>query len=171
MKKHLLFVLLFVFVGLSAQNLSLNELISLRKMSLDDAETYLTNKGWQYSKGSEAEEGKLGTAQFVLGSSGDFSFAESFLTIIHQYGSVSRISIQVSKLPKYMEYLNGVKKFAPNPINTKIDDGDLVKIYVGATTTFEFATTTASTRYGSTKTTWNLLIAENDDYENQFGYY
>ncbi|MFW2134999.1 hypothetical protein ACK2M7_01720 [Chryseobacterium sp. TY4] len=140
-------------------------------MSLHDAETYLTNKGWQYSEGSEAGEGKMGTAKFVFGSSGDFSFAESFLSIVHQYGSVKRISVQMNKLAKYTEYLNGVKKFAPSPINTKIVDGDLLKIYVGATTTFEFATTTTNTLDGNTKTTWLLFIAENDDYETQFGYY
>lgn len=171
MKKILLFALLFVCIGLSAQNLSLNELISLRKMSLDEAETYLTNKGWRYSQGSEAGEGNLGTAEFVFGTSGDFSYAESFLSIMHYYGSVKRVGIQISKLPKYTEYLNGVKKFASSPINTKIDKGDLVKIYVGATTTFEFTTTTVSTRYGSTKTSWYLLIAENEDYGTQFGYF
>lgn len=171
MKKILLAVLLFVFVGLSAQNLSLNELISLRKMDLDQAETFLTDKGWNYKGGSTPDEGTMGIAKFVYTRRGDFNYAESFLYFYYSSFGQNRVNIQINNKAKYLEYLTGIKKFAPSPINTKVEGDDLVKIYAGKTTTFEVTTSTGDNRYGETGSVWLLLIVENSDYENQFGYY
>lgn len=171
MKKILLTILLFVFVGLSAQNLSLNELIALRKMDLDGVESFLTKKGWHYKTGESPEEGKLGMAHFVYGTAGDFDYAESFLTFYYPVYGENRIGIQIGKSQKATEYLEAIKRFAPSPINTKVENGNLIKIYAGATTTFEFTTTKTRNSFGDDLASWFLFIVENEDYETQFGYY
>ena len=124
-----------------------------------------------YKEGRAPGDGKMGSAIFVYGATHDFEYAESFLNFYYSYLGENRLSIQISKNAKYVEYLSGVKKFAPTPINSKIVDGDLVKIHKGATTTFEFTIGTASNRFGNTKSSWSLFIVENEDYGDQFGYY
>ena len=171
MKKNLLFVLFFLCVGLSAQNLSLNELIALRKMDLDDAESYLVNKGWTFIKGSEPTDETLGKAIFAYGASSTYDYAESFVSIYYRTFGENRINIQFTEQNKYNEFLAGVRKFAPTPINTKVEDNKLVKVYSGATTTFESSSGVGSNRYGDQMPRWHLFIVENQDYETEFGYY
>lgn len=172
MRKILFLGLLFLMtVQVSAQNLSLSELISLRKMDLDEAETFLTKRGWHYRTGEAPEEGKLGSAEFVYGSNGDFDYAESFLRFYYRVYGENRIGIQIGKSQKATEYLEAIKRFAPSPINTKVENGNLIKIYVGATTTFELTTTKSRNKFGDDLASWNLFIVENEDYGEEFGYF
>lgn len=171
MKKNLLFVLFFLCVGLSAQNLSLNELIEMRKESLEEVETNLTRKGWQYNTGKEPTENSLGISRFVYLPKGSYNFAESFLNFYYNTFKESRIHIQVSNQSKYLEYLEAAKKIAIIPVYSKIDNGNLVKIYVGSTTTFEFTTSNTRSSSGEIVSIWKLLIAENEDYYDNFDYY
>lgn len=172
MKNLLTLILLCFTMGLSAQNLSLNELIALRKMGLDEVESFLTKKGWHYKTGESALDEKMGMAQFVYGTDGDFDYAESFLNFYYPpvYGE-NRIGIQIGKRQKATEYLEAIKRFAPSPITTKVENGNLIKIYAGATTTFEFTTTKTTDIFGDDLAFWNLFIVENEDYETQFGYF
>lgn len=170
MKKILFFLSFFLYVGLSAQNLSLNELIALRRMELADAENFLTNKGWHYKEGTAPDGEKLGVALFVYRPKSDYKQAESFIAYYYQEDGTRRLSIQIHTQAKYLEYLAGVNKFAPSPLNTKIKEGSLVKIYVGSTTTFHFITTARNNGLGSTGSVWKLYLVENSDYESGFGY-
>ena len=164
MKKLLLFVLLASFSFGYGQNLSLSQLMSLRTMSIDDAEVYLTQRGWSYKDSEEETEEVLGSVNFVYGANGDFEYAESFLGKIFSYYGNDRIIIQIGNQAKYLEYLSAVKKFNPELIYSGPEDGNLVKTYKGATTTFKFVTTTANTYSGNDKSTWLLSIYSNDEY-------
>ncbi|MFN3020132.1 hypothetical protein ACK1KB_03970 [Chryseobacterium sp. TY3] len=166
MKKLLFFIAIMCCVATYAQNLTLNELISLRKMDIEQVEDFLTKKGWKFKDVTTPEEGSLGMLSFVYNSNSDFDYAESFLRYYFgEYGQENRIWIQISRQSKYSEYLQGVKKFGKGPY-TMADNGNLKKIYSGATTAFEFTTTTASNKYGDTGSVWYLLIVENSDYVN-----
>lgn len=164
MKKLLLFVLLTSFSFGYGQNLSLSQLMSLRTMPLDDTETYLTQRGWSYKDGEEETEENLGYINFIYGSNGSFEYAESFLTKIFSSYRGDRITIQVGTRTKYLEYLNAVKSFNPRLIFSGPEDGNLVKTYQGATTTFKFITATTNTYTGNDKTNWLLIIYSNEDF-------
>lgn len=167
MKKFLFFIAILCCVASYAQNLTLNELISLRKMDIDEVENFLTKKGWKFKEATEPQDGKLGRLSFVYNASSDFDYAESF--IYYLYGDYSdeenRIGIQITKQGKYTEYLQGVKKFGKDPY-TMVEGGNLKKIYVGATTAFEFTTSTGNNAFGDTRPSWSLFIAEKSDYSN-----
>lgn len=163
MKKLLLFVLLASFSFGYGQNLSLSQLMSLRTMDLDDAETYLTQRGWNYKDSEEETDTTLGLVNFVYGTNGDFNYAESFLRKLFSYSGTNVIAIQIGKQNKYLEYLSAVKSFNPQLIFSGPEDGRLVKTYQGATTTFKFETTTANTYSGNEKASWMLTIYSNDD--------
>lgn len=134
MKKILLTVLLFVFVGLSAQNLSLNELISLRKMSLPEAEMYLSKKGWRYSEGESDD--KVISAEFIFNSNGSPSIGEAFLALM--YGNTQKVlGMQFVSSKSYNEYLSTLQELNIKLVSSGIDEsGALMKEYKGATTTF-----------------------------------
>lgn len=170
MKKTLLFIALLLSTLSLAQNLTLNELISLRKMDLEDVESFLTKKGWNFKNGTEPQSDKLGSAIFVYGTDGDYEYAESFLNFYYSLDGTNRLSIQISKLNKYNEYLSAVKSFSPTLVKSSIENDNLQKVYKGATTTFQFTTSTSNTRYGDTKAAWGLFIVGNEDYETQYGY-
>ena len=166
MKKLLLFVLLTSFSFGYGQNLSLSQLMSLRTMDLDDAETYLTQRGWSYKEGEEETDTTLGLVSFVYDTNGDFDYAQSFLVKMFSNYGTNRITIQIGKQPKYFEYLSAVKIFNPQLIYSGPVDGKLVKTYQGATTTFKFETVTVKTSFGNDKTSWILRIYSNEDYWN-----
>ena len=119
------------------------------------------------SANSIAFEDKFGLLSFVYGTNGDFEFAESFLYKMYSTYGEDRISIQISKQQKYLEYLNAVKKFNAKLLKTATSDGYLVKIYQGATTTFIFKTGTSSNNLGDTKSMWILSIWSNEDFNSQ----
>ena len=52
-----------------SQNLTLDELISLRKKDLATVEEKLTLKGWSYIRGEEPQIGNLGKATFAFNKS------------------------------------------------------------------------------------------------------
>lgn len=164
MKKLLLFVLLASISFGYAQNLSLPQLMSLRTMDLDDAELFLTQKGWSYSKGEAPSEEKFGVLQFVYNSTGDFDFGEAFIWKIYSYDGINILKAQIGKQSKYLEYLTAVKNYKPELIFSGTEDDELVKVYRGATTTFKFSTSTAENTYGDDKAVWFLRIYSNEDF-------
>lgn len=168
MKRFLLFFGLLITSVTYAQNLSLSQLMTLRKMSLEDAEIFLHARGWSYVDGTAPADGDLGTVQFAYGEVGGFDYAEAFLTLIFSDDEPNRITIQISKQSKYTEYLNGVKTFSPTLINNTVKNGGLQKVYQGATTTFIFRTVTASDRFGDENAAWLLTIMDNYIYDVTF---
>ena len=165
MKKLLLFVLLTSFSFGYGQNLSLSQLMSLRTMDLDDAEIYLTQRGWNYSNADAPSDGQFGIIEFVYGSSGDFNYAESFITKLYSYRGVNKLAVQINKQTKYLEYLSAVKGFKATLIYSGVEDNILVKVYQGATTTFKFSTRKVTNQMNEDKTSWLLTILSNEDYE------
>lgn len=161
MKKILLIVLLTSFSWGFGQNLSLSQLMSLRTMELDDAETFLTTRGWNYNVGEEETDGKLAAVNFIYSNDGSLQYGEAFLSLMFSSYGTEKIFLQISKQSKYLEYLNAVKSFKPTLVYTGTKDGDLIKIYQGATTTFKFVTSTGSNRYGEQKSLWFLSIYSN----------
>lgn len=164
MKRFLLFFGLLITSVTFAQNLSLSQLMTLRKMSLEDAEIKLNNEGWQYSRGKAPVLNRLGHAEFVYGAEDDFQFAEAFLSFLYGTDSESRVVIQFSKLSKYRDYLTEVKGFSPTLIKNNIEEGNLVKVYQGKTTTFIFTSATTENKFGGDMPSWTLAIMDNESY-------
>ena len=164
MKKLLFLLMTFTSMSAFSQNLSLTELISLRKMSLEDTETFLTNKGWQFKDVEEPTYDRLGRVTFLYGTTGDYEYAESFVYKYYKLLHEGRIVVQISSLTKYMQYLNSVKAFKPLLIFSGSDNGDLIKVYQGTTTTFIFRTSKSTNRLGDAVSSWSLGLWTNDDY-------
>ena len=75
----------------------------------------------------------------------------------------------MNKKIKYNEYINSIKGYGCKLINSKVEDGDIVKIYRGATTTFKVISSTSSNFYNEEKAVWQIFIVSNDDYDLNWG--
>lgn len=153
-----------------AQNLSLTQLLELRKKDLGNADEYLTAKGWEFLEANEPADEKLGSATFTYKKDDMSDKAESFLTYMYSnYSLPSRISIQINKKIKYTEYINTIKNLGCKLISSKVEDGELIKIYRGVTTTFKIRSSTSANFYNENTAVWHLFIATNEDYDINWG--
>jgi hypothetical protein len=165
------FTLVFILIySLSfSQNITLDELISLRKKDLATVEEKLTLKGWNYIRGEEPEIGNLGTATFAYNKSSYEDKAEAFINYL--YSDVSdrkRIDIQIVKKEKYNLFLGRIKALGCKLIESNISDGNIKKIYQGATLTFIISISTQKDDFSSTLTFYHFFIMDNSDYRNNF---
>lgn len=171
MKQFLLaFTLLLISNSVLSQNLTLAQILEIKKKDLGNAEEYLTAKGWEFLDAEEPTYDRLGKATFTYNKSEMSSRAESFLTFFYaSYSNKTRINIQVNKKIKYNEYINSIKGYGCKLINSKVEDGRIVKIYRGATTTFEVTSSTSSNFYNEETAVWQIFIVSNDDYDLNWG--
>ena len=166
-----IFVALLLFSLTSySQNLTLDEVVSLRKKNIASVEEFLTAKNWSYIGSNAAQFGNLGNASFAYSKSNYDDKAEAFIDYYFSENTGRRrISLQVHKKDKYNLYLARIKYFGCKLIKSKISDNEKKKIYQGATTTFIIYVKTQSEWYSSaTKTIYHFLIIENSDYELNF---
>ncbi|MEM0543810.1 hypothetical protein WFZ85_14410 [Flavobacterium sp. j3] len=169
MKK--LYILSLSLLGLISfsQNLTLDDLISLRKKKLANLEETLTLKGWSFIKGNEPGYENLGKATFAYKQSSFEDKAESFINYIYSETSTTkRINIQMHKKDKYNLFLTRIKSLGCKLLDSKIDGGNIKKVYQGATLTFMISISTQKDDFSSTSTVYHFLILENSDYINNF---
>jgi len=83
----------------------------------------------------------------------------------NNFSDKTRISIQVNSIIKYNGYINSIKNYGCKLINSKIEDGRIVKIYRGSTITFKVTSTKAQNIYDEETVVWNLFVVSNKDYD------
>jgi hypothetical protein len=156
MKKILaLFLFLFAFIAKS-QNITLDELINLKKHNLAYVEEYLTKKGWRYM-GSE-EEKYYDVTMFAYSSSyNPYDFSVIFCNLIPYSDSTISVGIMTANRDKYTNYLDRIKSFGCKLIDSSTEKDALKKVYKGATTTFEV------TIYNTPL--YTIFIYSNEDYD------
>ena len=70
--------------NLYSQNLTLDQIISLRKKSFNDVEEYLTSKNWSFLSGEESStDEKMGNAIFAYNKQDFGDNAEAFFKFIY----------------------------------------------------------------------------------------
>lgn len=165
----ILFLLCFSVTNYS-QNLSLEEIMNLRKLDVANVEERLSTKGWSFLSSEEGTEKSMGVVDFAYNKNSYNDTADSFLTYyFSNYTGFSRVSLQVHNLIKYNTYLARIKSFGCKLIASNISDGSIQKVYQGATTTFMVTTSTHKEDFSSaTKTLYRIFIVENSDYELNF---
>jgi beta-lactam-binding protein with PASTA domain len=170
--KHILLTLLIsiVSISISAQNLTMAQILEVKKKDLGNAEEYLTARGWEFSEAEEPSFSKFGSVTFTYNKSETSSRAESFFTyLFSSHSDVTRVSIQVIKKSKYTEYINAIKGFGCGLISSKVEDGNIVKVYRGKTTTFKVISGTSENFFNEETAIWHLIIFSNEDYDAVYG--
>ncbi len=171
MKTNIAILLLFFCLTSYSQNLTLDELIRLRKKDIAGVEEFLTAKNWSFLSSEEPKSDTLGSATFAYGKNDYDDKAQSF--IIYYYSDNSwfkRIFIQVVSKEKYNFFLARIKSLGCKLIDSSISDGRIKKVYQGATTTFIINISSKKEEiFEVTKSSYHINIIENYDYELNYG--
>jgi len=166
--KLTLFILFlnFTFNSLSAQNLTLAQILEVKKKDLGNAEEYLSEKGWEFLNAEAPDSISMGRATFTYNKNKMSNRAESFIDYIYSdYSDKTRISIQINNKLRYTEYLNSIKGYNCKLMSSKVEAGRIIKIYRGETTTFRITSATSLNGYDEQSATWYFLIISNYDYD------
>ena len=96
MRKIILGLILILSNSIIAQNLNLEEVLSLQKKDLIEVEEYLSAKDWNFIEGKKESDDIFGSVIFAFNKSSNDDEAESF---IHYYysDSIKRINVQIHK--------------------------------------------------------------------------
>ncbi|EKT3967366.1 hypothetical protein NTJ12_002454 [Flavobacterium psychrophilum] len=156
-------------IQMQSQNLSIDELSSLRKKSFGNLEEVLSIKNWSFLKGGEETTEKMGTATFTFNKMEYNDEASAFLEFYYDNSENEelcnhKINLQFFDKAKYNNYVIRLKSLGCKLIKSKIENGNIVKIYQGSTTTFQISIVSEKDLLGTTNTTYNLFIMDNVDY-------
>ena len=161
--------MLLCFFFVQSQNLSIDELVSIRKKSFANAEEVLSRKNWSFLNGSELNSEKMGSAKFAFNKREYSDDAESFFDFLYDNSENEelcnhKIILEFFSKTKYNDYVNRLKSLGCKLIKSKIEDGNIIKIYQGSTTTFQITIIADKDELGTTTTRYNLFIIGNVDY-------
>lgn len=168
----ILFISFAIYISsfqMQSQNLSIDELSTLRKKSFGNLEEVLSIKNWSFLKGSEGTTEKMGNATFTFNKMEYSDEASAFLEFYYDNSENQelcnhKINLQFFDKAKYNNYVSRLKSLGCKLIKSKIEDGSIVKIYQGSTTTFQISIISEKDVLGTTNTTYNLFIMGNVDY-------
>src|SRR5690606_24242045 len=95
-----------------AQNLTMAQLLNIRKMNIGEVTDYLSNRNWDFVEAEDETDEKLGSITFAYEKSDMNENAQSFL--IYYFSDVydtRRVMIQINKKVKYTEFVNAIKSY------------------------------------------------------------
>ena len=163
-KYILLFIITLISFESYSQNISLDDVLQLRKKDLAYVEEYLLNKNWEFTKGEDATETTLETAQFIYckTKSGNCEAILNYMTN-STVTDGNRISITLFKKESYNNYLKRIKDLGCQLINSKVIKESIVKLYKGKTTSFEIITFVGKIN-SEDIITYNINIMSNEVY-------
>ncbi|WP_139375424.1 hypothetical protein [Sphingobacterium nematocida] len=147
-----------------SQNLTMSQILQIRKMDLGTATDFLSSKNWEFIEADEETEDSLGSIQFAFQKNAYNDNANSFFSYYFSEAyNIRRISLQIHNKAKYTEYLNAIKGYGCKLINSSVEDGNIVQLYRGATTTFSIISSKSQNGYGVDSQIWRINIRSNDD--------
>ena len=145
MRKLLLFIIMIAgTISLIAQNITIDQLITLRTKSLASVEELLVSKKWELLDITDPSENTKGIATFAYGKSSYDDKANSFIKLFFEEATnkSNRISLQVASSASYNAVLNRIKVIGFTLKSTKVNEGVLEKVYVGKGLTIKVTTGT-----------------------------
>lgn len=161
------FFLLCMFNNAFAQNVTIEQVLSLRTKPLSYIDEFLTGKNWELIEANEPSDEKIGELSFAYKKSSIDDTAESFINFYYTNYSVSNnmLSFQVITPSKYNSYLTKIKALGYKLQNSFVDKGELIKVYQKNGITIKINTSTQKDdEDSSTQTTYVFNILTNSMY-------
>lgn len=167
MKKHFLTLFFVALCTLTkGQNISIDQVISLRTQPLASVEEFLTANKWQMIDAKQVSEGSMAT--FAYKKSADSDKAQSFLYVYYLEHAPNRLRIQMHKADTYNLYLARLKALGYKLKNSYVKDDSIFKIYELNGITVMIETSNHETD-SATKTIYVFAIFYSLDYLFMFG--
>lgn len=167
--KRVFTIIIFILITIpaSSQNLSLQQLLTVRKKNMAEAEEYLTQRNWSLINAESATTELYGSLSFAYNKSDYNDKAESFLILYFPDSKnyPNRLNIQVHTKEKYNEYIAQIKKWGGKIYDSYIENEKFFKIYQGSTMTYVVKTSTQKDGLSSSSTIYNFFITNNEDFK------
>lgn len=153
------------------QNLSLDQLLTLRTKPLAIVEEYLTSRNWEMLNSAAETDNSLGSIDFTYKKTTVSDQAESFIKYIYKISdsSSNRIEIQVNTLNKYNNYIARLKAMGFILRKTEVKTGEIIKVYTGKGVAVKVSSLTHKNEF-VTSTTYSFFICEINYYYIQWGW-
>lgn len=167
MKK--IFFLICVFYSISnlySQNITLDELISLRKKDLAEIEEFVSNKNWAFLSANEITDDKMGKAIFTFNKSIYNDSAECFLTYLYS-DTRTRLNLQFINKDQYNRYISRLKTLGSQLILSKVKANRIIKTYQIAKTIIQ-VTISSKNENNISEISYAIFIITNEDYNANF---
>lgn len=165
MNKTLLITAILIGSFFNAQSLTINELISIRKSSVQDAIQMLTNSGWIYSSGKPSSTQDFGLIEF---EKDEDSKNKSNLTLHYKDKEENVLTITTPNLILYNEYLDYVKSLQPEYMFTAPLENRLVTGYNARKIAFIFTISSKITEDNSNILNYTVQLFEIDDFAKRY---
>lgn len=160
------FIHLFFFLSLTnlfSQNLTLDELLSLRKKQIVSAEEFLAVKNWELYSAVQPDGSTPGTITFSY-KKYEEDKAVSFIKYIYTNDiNNNMLNILIFNAEKYKTYLTRIKSLGCKVVYSGLKENEIIKVYQGTTTTIVVKVGTQDNDFGGTTTYYSFTIASNDD--------
>ena len=148
------------------QNVSIDELISLRTQPLGSVEEFLTPRKWTMLSANEGDYKSMVT--FAYKKSLDNDTAHSFLYLYYISDTPNRLGIQVHLATTYNLYMARIKALGYKLTKSFIDDGSIIKVYEANGSTIQIKTTTQE-QDSATKNYYKFMFFYSLDYKFMYG--
>ncbi len=132
LKKVLVSLTILLSCAVSAQNVTVDQLIALSKKDLGDVEEYLTANNWDFFDGVDETKKSYGNAKFVFDRPNfkPTDPAEYFATFyFSEDEGANALEISFRKKPLYDTFLIEIKDLSFKLIDSKTTDGNITKVY------------------------------------------
>lgn len=129
-----IFTLAFLLIvqTIHAQNLSLDQLVSLQSKDLEYINEYLVSRGWQFDSSEAETEEDMGRAIWAYGKS-DFEpeKATAWFNLIYSPGYESTILYQTHNKSQYTLIKNRIAALGMKLFRSQIVEDGLISVYLG----------------------------------------
>ncbi len=149
-----------------SQNLTFDQVQSLRQKDLTELEIFLTKMGWKMTEAEGATDKTMGHATFGYEVNRfDSKKAVAWITFYESKikTKYNRLGIQISKPQLYSTYLTRLTANGYKLVTSKIIDGGIEKIYQNSTTTIIVTTSTSEGSF-TKNTTYDFFFIDNLSY-------
>ena len=155
---------LFLSVNALGQNLTLSEIVALRKNDLSNLDDVMTSKGWTLINANKPSTEKYGVVEYAYQLEKYSDKANSFFEYYYSgKGNDSRVRIQIHTTEKFTSYMNQIKSWGGKLIDTFVEENNIIKVYKGSTLTYRIISSPRENKY--TSNTYEILIYTNEDYD------
>ncbi len=129
-----IFTLAFLLIvqTIQAQNLSLDQLVSLQTKDLEYVNEFLVSRGWQFDSSQAETDDKMGRAVWAHGKSNfDPEIAEAWFDLVYSPGYESTIRYQTHNKTQYTVIKNRMAALGMKLLSSEIVEDGLLSVYLG----------------------------------------
>jgi hypothetical protein len=157
--KKFIFTIIFYFISTTifGQNFTLSEMIKINNYQLDDFDTYVTQKGYQYFETENTDYANATSYVFYVNG-----VKKSYISkFYYKTKPKEMVSFQTGNTATYLKIKSDLKILGFKFINTETNDGTTFFNYEKGNIEISLASSVQENSYGNKLTNYEISIQKN----------